>query len=211
MATKVTIVVPDSPGPGAWVDCAGLGPEPLAQLTRGATNADQIRIETAADNAGAIGIVAASTPLVAASPIVVDRPVSWVRAVRISGPTPGLEIVLRSTNVAGGGGGGGGSQPSSANKNMSALTTAADGDPATAAVVAATPVGWIGVVVNGLIHAPGDATTAASCYFSGDGGVTPRAQGSVVAGDRVYWVGSVAGFELDAVTDRVSFLYNVAS
>lgn len=209
MATK-TIIVPDSAGPGAWVDCADLGPEPLAQL-RGATNADQVRLETAADNTGNIGIIASSNPLVAASPVVVDRPISWVRAVRVSGPTTGLRVVIRSTNVAQIAGGGGGGQSALANKNMPALTTVADGDLATASVVAATPVGWIGVIVDELFYMPGDATTEAPCYFSGDGGTTPRAQGSVVAGDRMYWVGSVAGYQLDAAIDRVSFLYSVAS
>jgi hypothetical protein len=72
-------------------------------------------------------------------------------------------------------------------------------------------MGWVGVSIDGLFHAPGDATTEACCYFSGDGGRTPRAQGSIVAGDRLYWVGSLAGYQLDAAFDHVSFIYSVAS
>jgi hypothetical protein len=205
---KKTLTVPDSPGAGPWVDCSGLGREPLAQLSRGATNTDQVRIETAADEKGDVGIIAASNPLIAASPVVVDRPISWVRAVRVSGPTAGLKVVIRSTNASSTGSGGD-IQLATANKNMVALTTVADGDPATASVVAATPVGWIGVVIDGLFFMPGDGTTNACCYFSGDNGITPRAQGSVVEGDRLFWVGSIAGYQLNTACDRLSFIYNV--
>jgi len=213
MSTQ-SLVVPDSPGPGAWVDCSGLGPEPLAQLTTGATASDQVRIETAADNNGNIGVIAASTPLVAASPVVVDRPISWMRAVRVSGPTAGLQVKVRTTNASmcgcgGGGGGGAATQPTTANKNMAALTTVNDRDLATNSVVAFTPVGWMGVFVDGVLYVPGDATTEAPCYFSGDGGVTPRTAGSVAAGDHLYWVGSIAGFQLTAGTDVINFLYNI--
>ena len=92
---------------------------------------------------------------------------------------------------------------------MVALTTVNDGDRATNSVVAFTPVGWVSVYVDGVLYVPGDGTTEAPCYFSGDGGVTPRSAGSVVAGDRLYWVGSVAGFQLAAGTDVINFLYNI--
>lgn len=135
MATKM-ILVPDSPGPGEWVDCADLGTTPLAQLTRGATAADQVRIETAADGRGTMGIIASSEPLVAARPVVVDQPISWVRAVRVGGATTGLQVVIRSTNAGRAAGRKGLGEPARDNPNRPPPTTMVDGDAATAAVVA---------------------------------------------------------------------------
>ena len=113
---------------------------------------------------------------------------------------------------------GGNSSPTRLNKNMSANTTTADGQPATSTPVAATPSpsgggngGYIGVLVGGVSYVVGDGTkVGCACYFSGDGGVTARALQSVVAGDICYWNGSVAGFQLSS-TFRVDFLYNVNS
>lgn len=105
-----------------------------------------------------------------------------------------------------------------ANKSMAASTTVADGDLACATAVATTPAtsstagGYIGVVVNGVAYLVGDGTkVAVDCYFSGDGGATARLMKSVVAGDLLYWNGSIAGFQLAAATDKVSFLLDVAS
>lgn len=108
--------------------------------------------------------------------------------------------------------------PVRANKGMSASTTTADGNLACATAVATTPAtssaagGAIGVQVNGVSYLVGDGTkVAADCYFSGNGGTTARALRSVVAGDLLYWQGSIAGFELSAVTDKISFIYEVSS
>ncbi len=105
-----------------------------------------------------------------------------------------------------------------ANKQMAASATVSDGDLACATAVATTPAtptaagGYVGVQVNGVNHLVGDGTAVAvECYFSGDGGVTPRALQDVVAGDLLYWNGSVAGFQLAAATDKVSFFYEVSS
>lgn len=105
-----------------------------------------------------------------------------------------------------------------ANKQMAASTTVSDGDLACATAVATTPAtpsaagGYVGVQVNGVNHLVGDGTkVAVDCYFSADGGATARALQAVVAGDLLYWNGSVAGFQLAAATDTVSFFYEVSS
>lgn len=105
-----------------------------------------------------------------------------------------------------------------ANKSMVASVTVADGDLACATAVATTPApstalgGYIMVCVNTAgPQLVGDGTkVAVDCYFSADGGVTARLLRNVVAGDLLYWNGSVAGFQL-AATDRVSLFFPVAA
>lgn len=104
------------------------------------------------------------------------------------------------------------------NKSMAASTTAVDGDLACATTVAQAPAsssangGYIGVQVNGVSYLVGDGTkVAVDCYFSGDGGTTARALKSVVAGDLLYWNGSVVGFQLAAATDKINFLYSTTA
>lgn len=111
-----------------------------------------------------------------------------------------------------------GGSPTVLNKNMTASVTVADGNLACATAVAQTPVfstdlnsGYIGVTVNGIWYDPSNGPgelAARSCYFSGDGGATARLLRAVVAGDLLYWNGSIAGFQL-AGTDRIGFHYNV--
>lgn len=96
-------------------------------------------------------------------------------------------------------------RPSTSNKNMVASVTVADFDLACATAIATTPQGYVGVAINGILYTVGAKTDP--IYFSGDGGVTARAQGSIVAGDLPYFVGSVAGYQL-AASDRIDYFYN---
>ena len=104
----------------------------------------------------------------------------------------------------------GGSVPSTANKFMTASVTTADGNEACATAMAATPASssFVGVVVGELFVEVGNGVKTKACYFSGDAGATARAFGAIVSGDKLYWNGSVAGYQL-AATDLVSFLYNI--
>lgn len=103
---------------------------------------------------------------------------------------------------------GGADHPSANNKDMAALTTVADFDDACATGITATPFGYVGVSVNGVWYDVGNGVRTKDCYFSGDGGTTARAFGAIVAADLLYWVGSVAGFQLAAGTDTISFFYD---
>lgn len=78
-------------------------------------------------------------------------------------------------------------------------TTSSDGD-SSGLTISKTPHGdgMVVVLVNGLGVGVGDGTKAAGCYFSGDLGVTARAMADIVAGDGLYWNGSIAGYELDS-------------
>lgn len=105
-----------------------------------------------------------------------------------------------------------GGVPTSSNKNMAANVTSSDGDIATSTAVANTPRSdsHVFAEINGqpCQVADGEAQRAASeCYFSGDGGTSARFIKDVVAGDFLFWNGTVAGYELVA-PDRISFDYD---
>jgi hypothetical protein len=66
----------------------------------------------------------------------------------------------------------------------------------------------IDVYVNGACQILGDGVKTKDCYFSADSGTTAKTIATIAAGDTLYWVGSVAGFQL-AATDVISFNYNI--
>lgn len=109
------------------------------------------------------------------------------------GPLPGTPSVLTKQN-----------------KNMPGKVTALDGDLACDTGVAVTPSdhGYIIVSVNGNIVVVGDNDKTKDCYFSGDGGTNARAIQDIVASDKLYWNGSIAGYELDT-DDRIDFNYDI--
>lgn len=105
--------------------------------------------------------------------------------------------------------------PSKRNKGMAAETTVADHDEACATAIAATPApsnnangAYVAVRVNGIGYQVGDGVRTKDCYFSGDGGGTARAFGAIVATDKLYWNGSIAGFQLAAATDIIDFIFD---
>jgi hypothetical protein len=108
---------------------------------------------------------------------------------------------------SGSGSGGGSSTLVPYNQCMDANVTSYDGELACDDPVALEPAGRVDVFING--HSEGVGLNKA-CYFSGDGGTTARARGDVELGDKLYWNGSIAGYELDA-NDRIDFDYLTAT
>ena len=100
--------------------------------------------------------------------------------------------------------------PSVNNKFMTASITTADGDVACSTGMLSTPSGgsYVKVIVGGDCPEVGNGVKTKDCYFSGDSGATARAFNAVITGDKLYWNGSIAGYQL-AATDRVSFEFNV--
>lgn len=96
--------------------------------------------------------------------------------------------------------------PTSSNKSMTASVTTADFQSACATALAATPTngGYVQVFVNGSKQTLGDAVKTKDCYFSSDGGTTAKAISALASGDVLYWVGSVAGYQL-AASDIIDF------
>lgn len=103
--------------------------------------------------------------------------------------------------------------PTTLNKEMNARVTTSDGQLATNIPILGTPSahGYVIITVNGIetLAANGEAQrTTYPCYFSGDGGATARASNAIVAGDFLYWNGSIAGLQLQ-VLDRINFNYDL--
>lgn len=95
---------------------------------------------------------------------------------------------------------------SGANKGMAASVTSADGNVACASGLAAAPAlsGYVQVMVNGLQYVVGNGNKTKDCYFSADLGSTAKATNALASGDKLYWNGSIAGFQL-AADDVVDF------
>lgn len=96
------------------------------------------------------------------------------------------------------------------NKNMSGLTTASDFNQACSTALVEPPArgGHVQVLINGLTTSVGNGIKINSCYFSNDGGTTAKTFALMSAGDLLYWVGSVAGYQI-STTDKIDFLYSV--
>jgi hypothetical protein len=112
--------------------------------------------------------------------------------------------------IVGFGSGGGTATPTTANKNQNPTSNISTDGVSTGLAMAFTPAGYVGVFVDGYEASVGDGVkVGVDCYFSGDGGVTPRPQAAIQATDLLYWNGASA-FPL-ATTDRVDFWYSTGA
>lgn len=100
--------------------------------------------------------------------------------------------------------------PTKNDKGMAASLTSADNQIACATGITATPASgsFVTINVNGIQQILGDGVKTKDCYFSGDSGTTARAINAIIATDKLYWNGSIAGFQL-ATTDFIDFNYVV--
>jgi hypothetical protein len=106
--------------------------------------------------------------------------------------------------------------PTVVDKELAALTTVLDFDPATGSTLTYTPTGdpaspsYVRVNVNGVAVVLGNGVKTKDCYFVADAlpGTAARFFGTLVAGDILHWVGSVAGFQLAAGVDVISYEYD---
>jgi hypothetical protein len=121
--------------------------------------------------------------------------------------TPYKLTVYRYTGSFIGSGGSGSSKLNITDRNLTASLTTSDGDLACATAISETPEADSGVrvYINSVRVSCGN-TVNDYCYFSADGGTTPRAFGSEQAGDLLYWNGSVAEYELET-DDFITFDY----
>lgn len=96
--------------------------------------------------------------------------------------------------------------------DIPALTTTAPYQIAMTPAITRTPEHDVLVRVNHVPYKPArnqSEKITSPCYFSSDGSGTVTTIGSIVGGaDKLYWVGSVAGFEL-APSDRIDLVYEV--
>jgi len=95
------------------------------------------------------------------------------------------------------------------NKNPNA--TSNDGDT-TGLTITYTPFGDGAVIVkvNGLQINLGNGAKDEAAYFSADGGTTARLVADVAAGDTLYWMGSIIGYQLET-DDDIDIVYDASS
>jgi len=103
---------------------------------------------------------------------------------------------------------GAGGRPAGEDKGWIALATTADGQLASNSTISGIPLGATAVEVNGHGADVGDGVKTSACYFSGDGGLNARAINGVQNGDKLYWNGSFAAYELDSL-DRIDVFYDI--
>lgn len=128
--------------------------------------------------------------------------------VRQTGRQPSIQGLYPG---GGGGGGGGGSTERIPPEDRSLIpSTIAAADGLDSGVdITFTPTNGcnVDVEVNGVNVELGDGLKTKECYFSNDGGTTAKTIAGVAAGDSLYWNGAIAGYGLDASTDKISFTY----
>ena len=66
------------------------------------------------------------------------------------------------------------------------------------------------VKINGIGVNLGNGVLTKDCYFSNDGGITPKLTKDIEAGDILYWNGANAGYELDPLDD-IDFEYEASN
>jgi hypothetical protein len=67
---------------------------------------------------------------------------------------------------------------------------------------------YVMVEVNGISVDLGNNTKYATCYFSGNNGITPVSYEAIRAGDQLIWNGNISGFELE-IGDIINLIYEV--
>lgn len=99
--------------------------------------------------------------------------------------------------------------PFKGNLGMTALITLSNGDPASNIPLLKTPLlkGAVSVFVDGIRASLGDGVKTKVCYFSSDSGVTAKTLDTLESDDKLYWNGSIAGFQLDE-NDVIDIEYN---
>ena len=95
--------------------------------------------------------------------------------------------------------------------NQTTSVTSSDGDT-TGATITYTPFSDSAVIVkvNGLQINLGDGVKNQAVYFSADGGTTARLVADIAANDTLYWMGSIAGYQLEA-DDEIDVVYAASS
>ena len=98
-----------------------------------------------------------------------------------------------------------------ADYNQSPSATSNDGDT-TGLTITYTPFGDGAVIVkvNGLQINIGNGAKDEAAYFSVDGGTTAKSVANIAAGDTLYWMGSIASYQLE-IDDDVDFVYDASS
>lgn len=197
---------------------------PKLVLTLGSSGSGITITEVAADAAGQTFQQATAMPLTATA--TTDRTLILTRAdggdilltgagtfvnsngiVSSSAGTPGLLVMVEDEE-----GSGGVSEVGVPFKEESAPSVTTADEDTTGITITYTPFNdsEVKITVNGLACDLGNGAKNEAAYFSADGGTTARAIADITAGDTLYWMGSVAGFELET-DDEIDLRYEKSS
>lgn len=125
-----------------------------------------------------------------------------------------VELVTSKVLMPDGAGGvvwGSGLENEPAEENLPALDTSGNYQLASNTGIGNSPVAdsYVCVFINGSFVKLGDGVRTKACYFSADGGITARDLSSIVAGDKLYWNGEIAEYDL-ATDDSIEIYYFIA-
>lgn len=109
-------------------------------------------------------------------------------------------------------GGGGSTETGVDTRQEGNSAVTANDEDSTGMVIDNTPFanGDVTVTINGLNVDIGNGAKDEACYFSNDGGTTARLIADITAGDTLYWMGSIAGYELET-SDEIDIKYQKIS
>ena len=127
-----------------------------------------------------------------------------------SAGTPGLLVMIEDEEGSGGVAETGVQTRVDYNKAPSATSNDEDTTGTTITYTPFHDAGAVIIKVNGLQVNLGNGAKDEACYFSSDGGTTARASADITAGDTLYWMGSIAGYQLEA-DDELDFVYDASS
>ncbi len=96
---------------------------------------------------------------------------------------------------------------SGSDREFASAVTSGDGST-TGKTITSNPDGDIWFKVNSTLEIIGDGVKTKEAYFSNDGGTTARLISAIVAGDTLFWNGTVAGYELSG-SDVCGLIYEV--
>lgn len=93
-------------------------------------------------------------------------------------------------------------------KALNPASAVSTDEASTGITITKTPAAgsYVRVSLGGVGFELGDATKTKDCYFSSDGGTTPKAISSIVATDTLYWNAVIAGVNL-STSDEIDLDY----
>jgi len=121
-----------------------------------------------------------------------------------------LAVLPNGTSVSVSGSGLKAAVPTTADKSRFSVNNTSGNDSDTGLTITSAPAGSSDVIVmvNGLQYKVGNGSnTGCDCYFGATSG-TAHTFATIVAGDKLFWNGTIAGFQL-ATTDLVDLNYVV--
>ena len=126
----------------------------------------------------------------------------------LSSSANGLKVNLNSNNSIAIKGGAGLASAIPDGNDIGQTTSAVSANAtSTGLTITNQPVGLVRILVNGVQAELGNGVLDKDCYFSSDGGTTPKGFTAIASGDTLFWNGGNAGSYALEISDLVDFIY----